>query len=200
MLESITYLSNIDEKLKAVLDTFGMPAFPRREQGFAAMCHIILEQQVSISSAKATYRKIEDFMGKPTPASVLETANEDFRAMGVSRQKTAYLKDLAEKVASGYLDFSTFPSKQPDQIASELLAVKGVGNWSVEVYLMFCMQHQDILPLGDIAIRHAIREIYGIVDLDGMAELGKQWAPHRTMASFILWHHYLTTRNRKDYL
>ncbi|NMH27223.1 DNA-3-methyladenine glycosylase family protein [Flavobacterium silvaticum] len=199
MKESIDFLST-DRILKAVIDTYGIPSIPKREQGFAALCHIILEQQVSIASAKATYKKLENELGQLTPKVVLETPDEVFRACGVSRQKTTYIKDLAQRVTSGSLDFESFKTKSPEEITTELLAVKGVGNWSVEVYLMFCMQHEDVLPIGDIAIRSAIKELYDIHDPEEMRILGENWKPYRSMASFILWYHYLSKRKRKDHL
>ncbi|MBD3583181.1 DNA-3-methyladenine glycosylase family protein [Flavobacterium selenitireducens] len=196
MKDILNLLCNKDPILKSVIETYGSPVVQLREQGFAAMVHIILEQQVSISSAKATYRKMQDHFGELIPSEMLSASNEEFRALGVSRQKTSYIKDMASRVESGTLDFASFPGKTVEDVTSELLAIKGVGMWTVEVYLMFCLQSPDIIPFGDIAIRKAIQELYGIRDVDEMSELAQNWAPHRTLASYILWHHYLAKRNR----
>ena len=196
MEQAIAHLSD-DEKLRFVLENFGQPYIQKREEGFAALSHIILEQQVSIASAKACYLKIGEKLGQITPEAILSASDELLRSCGVSRQKMLYLKGLAKMVLDGTLDFSTFSGKTEAQIREELLAVKGVGNWSVEVYLMFCLQSQDIIPLGDIAIRHAIRELYGLQTVEEMASLSESWKPFRTYASYVLWHYYLEKRGRK---
>jgi len=192
----IDLLSAKDPVLASVIEKHGAPVIQIREQGFAAMVHIILEQQVSIASAKATYRKIQEFFGDVTPQNMVAASNEQFRELGVSRQKTAYIKDMATRVIEGSLDFESFAQKPVEDVVAELLAIKGVGMWSVEVYLMFCLQAPDVIPFGDIAIRKAIQELYDIHDLLQMQELAQKWQPHRTLASFILWHHYLAVRNR----
>jgi DNA-3-methyladenine glycosylase II len=190
-------LSSRDAILKSVIDTYGLPQVQNRQQGFAAMVHIILEQQVSIASAKAAYRKLENLLIRVSPETVLRAPDELFRSCGVSRQKTLYIKDLAQRVGSGLLDFPSFALKTEAEIRAELLAIKGVGHWSVEIYLMFCLQSPDILPVGDIAIRHAMRELYGHESVQAMLEHAENWKPHRTAAAYILWHHYLSKRGRK---
>ncbi|RZJ66448.1 MAG: DNA-3-methyladenine glycosylase 2 family protein [Flavobacterium sp.] len=196
MNENLNRLSQNDPILKSILRQYGNPVIQVREQGFAALTHIILEQQVSIASAKATYTKLEQKLGKITSKKAIETTDEVFRECGVSRQKTAYIKDMAQREISGALDFSSFESKSVEEITSELLAIKGVGYWTIEVYLMFCLQHPDIIPLGDIAIRNTIKELYDIHEVGKMNELAQNWKPYRTLASYILWHHYLAKRNR----
>lgn len=196
MKDQINFLSQKDAILKTILDTYGIPVIQKRDQGFAAMTHIILEQQVSIASAKAAFVKLEQRLGLVSAQNVIETADAIFRECGVSRQKTAYIKDMAHRELSGTLDFASFQNKSSMEITSELMAIKGVGNWTIEVYLMFCLQHPDIIPLGDIAIRNTIKELYDIHELDKMAELALNWQPYRSLASFILWHHYLAKRNR----
>ncbi|MGK4566050.1 DNA-3-methyladenine glycosylase family protein [Flavobacterium sp. 3HN19-14] len=195
MKEAITHLAK-DQILKTILEIHGHPIIQKRDEGFAAMCHIILEQQVSIASAKATYQKLENHFGEITPENILNAEDAELRNCGISRQKTLYLKDLAAKVISKELDFTTFNQKSESNIRAELLKIKGVGNWSVEVYLMFCLQSPDIIPLGDIAIRNTIKELYSIHTVEDMEILAENWKPHRTLASYILWHHYLKKRNK----
>lgn len=196
MQDVIDYLSGKDSVLKSIIENFGHPVIQKRDEGFASMCHIILEQQVSIASAKACYDKLKIALVDVTPENVLAADDEVVRSCGVSRQKTVYLKDLASRVISGEIDFSTFTSKTEAQIRAELIAIKGVGNWSIEVYLMFCLQSEDIIPLGDIAIKNTIVELYDHHSPDEMQLLSENWKPHRTMASYILWHHYLKKRNK----
>jgi DNA-3-methyladenine glycosylase II len=196
MQESIHFLSQKDEVLKTIIADFGLPIIQKREEGFASMCHIILEQQVSIASAKAAYEKLVNLVGKVDPFNISNATDQDLRTCGISRQKTLYLKDLAQRVIRKELDFSSLPMKSEQQIRNELIQIKGVGNWSIDVYLMFCMQSQDIIPLGDIAIKNTLIELYNCQSEDEMVAVSSNWKPFRTVASFIIWHYYLKKRGK----
>jgi DNA-3-methyladenine glycosylase II len=196
MQESIPFLSQKDEVLKTIIADFGLPIIQKREEGFASMCHIILEQQVSIASAKAAYEKLVNLVGKVDPFNISNATDQDLRTCGISRQKTLYLKDLARRVISKELDFSSLPMKTEQQIRKELIQIKGVGNWSIDVYLMFCMQSQDIIPLGDIAIKNTLMELYNCQSEEEMLVISSNWKPFRTLASFIIWHYYLKKRGK----
>jgi DNA-3-methyladenine glycosylase II len=196
MQESIPFLSQKDEVLKTIIADFGLPIIQKREEGFASMCHIILEQQVSIASAKAAYEKLVNLVGKVDPFTIYNATDEAVRTCGISRQKTLYLKDLAQRVISKELDFSSLPMKSEQQIRNELIQIKGVGNWSIDVYLMFCMQSQDIIPLGDIAIKNTLIELYNCQSDEEMLAISSNWKPFRTVASFIIWHYYLKKRGK----
>jgi DNA-3-methyladenine glycosylase II len=196
MQQAFDFLTAKDTILKGVIDRYGHPTIQFRDQGFAAMVHIILEQQVSIASARATYKKLFDHLIEITPENVLNTSDEAMRGCGISRQKTLYIKDMAQKVVSGQLDFAALANKAETEIRAELLTIKGVGHWTIDVYLMFCLQSPDVIPFGDIAIRAAIRQLYGIEALDQMTALAEDWKPFRTFASYILWHDYLSRRGR----
>jgi DNA-3-methyladenine glycosylase II len=196
MNEAIAFLSKKDEILKSIIDNYGHPVIQKREEGFPAMCHIILEQQVSIASAFACYKKINNHFGQITPTIIANCKEEELRICGVSRQKTIYLKDLAEKVINKNIVFESFSLKTEQQIREELITIKGVGNWSIEVYLMFCLQSQDVIPLGDIAIKNTIIELYSKSTIEEMELLSNNWKPYRTVASYILWHYYLKKRNK----
>ncbi|MEI7508838.1 MAG: DNA-3-methyladenine glycosylase 2 family protein [Flavobacterium sp.] len=196
MHEAITFLTSQDKTLKFILDTFGKPVIQKREQGFASLCLIILEQQVSIASAKACYVKLEKHFGTISSEIIFNCEDSELRNCGVSRQKISYLKDLASKVHSNQIDFESFQQKTEDHIRKQLIAIKGVGTWSVEVYLMFCLQSPDIIPLGDIAIKNTLKELYNCQTADEMQKLSDQWKPYRTYACFIIWHYYLKKRNK----
>lgn len=196
MKEDVDQLIASDPVLKGIVAMYGYPEPQLREAGFAAMVHIILEQQVSIASAKATYHKLQVVLGSILPETVLATPGDVFREAGVSRQKTVYIKDMAQKVVDGSLDFESLSGKSEAEVRAELLRIKGVGPWSVDVYLMFCLQSADILPLGDIAIVNTLRELWPGITPDEMAELSEKWRPRRTAAAYVLWHHYLRKRGR----
>lgn len=196
MQKALDYLSTRDTILEMILSNYGKPIIQYREEGFATMCHIILEQQVSIASAKAAYDKLFNCLGKIEPHLVLNANDNDLKNCGISRQKIIYLKDLSDKVITKDVDFSSFPQKSEQQIRAELIKIKGVGNWSIEVYLMFCLQSPDIIPLGDIAIKNTLRELYNCQSDDEMLVLSNKWKPFRTIAAYVLWHYYLKKRGK----
>jgi DNA-3-methyladenine glycosylase II len=196
MQYTIDFLGSKDPILKDILIAFGHPIIQKRDEGFASMCHIILEQQVSIESAKACFVKIQNRLQEITPETIQNATDEDLRYCGVSRQKSSYLKDLASKVLSNQIDFETFPFKTEQEIRAELITIKGVGNWSIEVYLMFCLQSPDIVPLGDIAIKNTLKELYNCQTLEEMQAISENWKPYRTFASFTIWHYYLKKRKK----
>lgn len=196
MQEAINYLITKDKTLKFILNNFGNPIIQKRQEGFAAMCHIILEQQVSIASAKACYVKLENYFGTLTPQIILTATDDEIRNCGISRQKITYLKDLASKVISKEIDFENYSTKSEQEIRAELIKIKGVGNWSIEVYLMFCLQSPDIVPLGDIAIKNTLKELYNCETFEEMQSISDNWKPFRTFASYTIWHYYLVKRNK----
>jgi DNA-3-methyladenine glycosylase II len=196
MKEAIVFLAKKDKTLHFIVENFGHPIIQKREEGFAALCHIILEQQVSIASAKACYEKLHNYFGEIIPEKIYNATDQELRSFGVSRQKIIYLKHLAEKVLNKEIVFDSFASKSEQEIREELLKLKGVGNWTIEVYLMFCLQAPDIIPFGDIAIKNTIKELYDIHTLEAMEQLAVNWKPYRTLASYILWHYYLKKRGK----
>ena len=196
MNEALIVLIKKDDVLKRIISEFGLPIIQKREEGFASMCHIILEQQVSIASAKAAYEKLVNLVGEVDPFTIHNATDEDLRSCGISRQKAIYLKDVAQRVIRKELSFSSLPMKTEQQIRNELIQIKGVGNWSIDVYLMFCMQSQDIIPLGDIAIKNTLIELYNCQSDEEMLAISSNWKPFRTVASFIIWHYYLKKRGK----
>lgn len=196
MEEAITFLIEKDEVFKKLHLQYGNPFIPSRPPGFVTLCKLILEQQVSIDSAKACFLKIENLLGKVTPQIIIDCPDEDLKSCGVSRQKIIYIKVLAQAVL-GELDLESFNSKTAAEVRNELIQLKGIGNWTIDVYLMFSLQSPDIIPLGDIAVVNTIKELFDIHTKEEMELLSENWKPHRTMATFMLWHHYLEKRNRK---
>ena len=196
MQHAIEFLSKKDATIQFILENFGQPIIQKRQEGFASMCHIILEQQVSIASAKACYVKLQNQFHSITPEIIFHATDDELRACGISRQKIVYLKDLATKVISNQIQFHTFSTKTEQQIRKELITIKGVGNWSIEVYLMFCLQLPDIVPLGDIAIKNTLKELYNCQTIEEMENLSENWKPYRTFAAFTIWHYYLTKRSK----
>jgi DNA-3-methyladenine glycosylase II len=195
MQQAIDHLFQKDPIFKHIIDTYGLPTIPKRPQGFETLVLLILEQQVSIDSAKATFVKIKAHTTCiPETMSVLP--DEEFRALGVSRQKTNYIKILAQAILNKELDIESLATKSPQQVREELIKLKGIGNWTIDIYLMFCLQEPDLIPLGDIAVINTIKELLDIHDKQEMEIRAEQWSPYRSYATFLLWHYYLKKRKR----
>jgi len=197
MKEAIHFLLEKDPVFKLIIDKYGLPIIPKRPQGFATLSLLILEQQVSIDSAKATFIKLNNKAKEFHPQELLLLSDEEFRSAGVSRQKTSYIKALATAILDKELDLESLPEKPSHQVREELIKIKGIGNWTIDVYLMFCLQKPDVIPLGDIAIINTLKELLNIHDKLEMEAHAERWSPHRSLASFILWHYYLEKRGRK---
>lgn len=197
MQKAIDFLSTKDKIFKTIIETYGVPVIPKRAQGFETLALLILEQQVSIDSAKATYNKLKNQIESFSPENLLNLSEENFRICGVSRQKTKYIKCLAEAILTKTINLESLDSKSPEIVRQELIKIKGIGNWTIDVYLMFALETPDILPLGDIAVVNTIKELLNIYDKQEMEKYTHKWKPYRSMATFLLWHHYLQKRNRK---
>ena len=197
MENTIPLLVQKDKVFATVIEQYGAPGFVTRTQGFESMCKTILEQQVSLASARASFYKLNQLIKDFIPGNIIEVTDAEFRACGISRQKTAYLRALAEAVIDGVVDFESFSLKPVEQVRAELIKIKGIGNWTVDIYLMFSLQSPDILPLGDIGIISAIKDLWGLTAMEDIIAHTQNWAPYRTSASFFLWHYYLKKRNRE---
>ena len=197
MQKAIKYLTKKDKIFALIIEEYGVPLIPARPQGFETLVLIILEQQVSIDSAKATFLKLKNTVKSFTPKKLLAIFDEDYRDCGVSRQKTSYIKALANAIIAKDIDIESLPFKTPEIVREELIKIKGIGNWTIDVYLMFCLQSTDIIPLGDIAVVNTIKELFNIHDRNEMETYSQSWSPHRSTATFLLWHYYLGKRKRK---
>jgi len=197
MHENIPRLIEKDKMFQVILDLYGPPGFPSRPPGFESMCKTILEQQVSLGSARASFNKLKDMVIDIAPQNLSDISDDEFRQCGISRQKARYLRAVAEAVITGAIDFESFNNKTPEEVRQELIQVKGIGNWTIDVYLMFSLRSPDILPLGDIGIVSAIKDLTGLTNVEEMAEHSRSWSPYRTTAAFFLWHYYLEKRGRK---
>jgi len=197
MKKAVEYLIEKEPIFKMIVDKYGLPTVPKRPQGFETLVLLILEQQVSIDSAKATFLKLKAKEKNFKPESLLLLADEEYRNLGVSRQKTSYIKALSHSIINNEIDLESLSTKSSQQVRDELIKIKGIGNWTIDVYLMFCLQSPDIIPLGDIAVVNTLKELLDIHDKQEMEVYVAKWSPFRSAATFLLWHHYLNKRNRK---
>ncbi|MBP7961703.1 MAG: DNA-3-methyladenine glycosylase 2 family protein [Caldilineaceae bacterium] len=191
----ITALCAADPDLAGVVDRFGPPPFWTREPGFVTLVHIILEQQVSLASAQAALDRLKIEADPLTPQSLLALDDETLRRVGFSRQKIRYARLLAHAVLTGELDLDGMAHLPDAEAQSALTALKGIGPWTADVYLLMALRRADMWPIGDRALVVAAREVKGL-DHDPsaaeMGEIGEAWRPVRAVAARILWHHYLS--------
>jgi len=189
------WLAERDATLKRVLDEHGYPDMWARPPGFSSTVHIILGQQVSLASAKATFYRLESKLGGTvTPEGLLKLKGSEFKELGVTRQKILYTRLLAEQVASGAFLFDSLTPLSDELIRSALTKHKGIGNWTADIYLSECLLRCDVLPKGDIGVQEAFRVLNGLdsrpthEELEAMTE---HWRPWRSVGTRMLWKFYL---------
>ena len=192
------HLRTADPTLGALIDTAGPDGLGdaragRPDDHYGALVRAIVGQQLSTKAARTIYGRLcERFGGHtPTPAEILADDPEQLRSVGLSRAKASYLRSLAEHVVSGELELERFDALPDEQVEAELVAVKGLGQWTAHMYLMFHLQRPDVLPTGDLGIRRAVERAYGLPGLPDPAqltEIAEPWRPHRTLACRYLWH------------
>lgn len=192
-------LGRKDKELKAIIDKYGYPPMWTRPQGFPTLVHIILEQQVSLASAKAAFIKLKEKLTDITPSGLLLLTDEEMKACYFSRQKMWYARHLAEAIRSEKLKLHEISSFPDDEIRQELKRIKGIGDWTADIYLLFALQRTDVFPIGDLAMVNAFREIKKLngASKEEMIALSKIWSPHRSVATMLLWHYYIRKRGLK---
>lgn len=189
-------LAAADAHLDHVINTYGYPPLWSRPNTFETLVHVILEQQVSLASALSALNKLKERVQEITPARVLLLTDDEFRACYCSRQKTTYIKYLAEALLSDQINLAAFEQMPDDEIRAQLVALKGIGNWTVDVYLMFVLQRSDIFPIGDLAVVNALKRVKELprdITKDEVVSIATQWQPYKTVATMILWHYYLSS-------
>lgn len=184
-----------DADLAASHARWGAPPLWARDPGFATLVKIILEQQVSLASAQATFDRLARAVDPLTPAGVLALDDDALRGLGFSRQKSRYVRHLAEALTAGTLDLAALATQDDDSVRRQLIALKGIGPWSAEIYLLMALRRADAWPAGDLALQVAAQEIKGLAarpDVAALHELAEAWRPWRAVAARMLWHHYLS--------
>lgn len=187
-----------DKDLRSILSEYGYPPFWTRPNTFQTLVLTILEQQVSLASAFAAFTKLKERLPQLTPKNFLTLSDEDLRACYFSRQKIVYARGLAEAILSKKISLKSFEGKEDDEVRKELIALKGIGNWTVDVYLLHTLQRTDIFPIGDIALLNAIRMVKNKpLSVDEILKLSVKWKPYRSIATMIFWHYYIKKKNIK---
>lgn len=193
-------LARKDDHLKQIIDEHGYPPFWKRGNSFATLIHIILEQQVSLASAKAAFNKLKEKTGRITPAKLLELSDHEMKACYFSRQKMEYARHLAKAIVSKQINLKKFALLPDEKIREQLKQIKGIGNWTVDVYLLFVLHRSDIFPVGDLAMINALKEVKSLpkhISREEIFSIAQNWQPYRSVATMLLWHYYIRTRNIK---
>jgi DNA-3-methyladenine glycosylase II len=194
-------LAGEDEHLAALIDRWGLPEFWHRPPGFQTLVLLVLEQQVSLESGAAMYRRLAGLIGDVTAANVLSAGDEALRSIGVTRQKSGYLLGLATRVAEGELDLDAMERATVDEARATLLEIKGIGAWTADAYLLSASRRTDMWPVGDRALQVGAGEALGMASVpdEGQLELiAEPWRPIRAVAARLIWHAYLSERGRVE--
>ena len=193
--EAAKSVAMLDPDLARILDELGTPPLWAREQGFVTLVRIILEQQVSLVSADAMFRRLTGKIEPLTPATVLAAGAPFFRSFGVTRQKASYFVNVAESIQSGELNLGVLDKESDEHVLEKLTSVKGIGPWTARIYLLMALCRPDVWPVGDIALASAVKNLKGLPNRPTQPELSEialTWQPYRATAARMLWHYYLS--------
>lgn len=192
-------LGRQDPDLARAYGEVGVPPPRSRPAGFASLLDIILAQQVSTHSYRAIAKRLEVAIGVCTPKAILDLGQPHFRAIGFSRQKVIYARALAQAADGGALDLDGLAELGDEEAMAELCKLKGVGRWTAEIYLMFCLGRPDVLPAGDLALREAagmVKRKRKRPDEKQLRRMGNAWRPWRSVAARLLWHYYAVSNKK----
>ena len=191
-------LAKRDGNLRFIYETYGVPPLWKREATFATLLHIILEQQVSLASALSAFNKLsEKLNGAITPENLLALSDAEMRAAYFSRQKTVYARDLAAKIFEGKLNLKSLEILPDAQVKIELKQIKGIGDWTSDIYLLMALLRPDVMPKGDLALHVAWQKINNLEkrpSADEFLGIAERWQPLRAVAARLLWHFYLSAK------
>jgi DNA-3-methyladenine glycosylase II len=194
LARALRSLSGRDAGLAGLVREIGPPPMWARAPGFPTLVHIILEQQVSLASAKWAYDRLAAAASPLTPVRFLEFDDATLKTIGFSRQKTAYVRDLARAIREGRLDLAALEAMDDAAARSELVKIKGIGRWTADIYLLMALLRPDVWPSGDLALAVAAQRLKRLPSRptpDEIDALGAAWRPWRAVAARLLWHFYL---------
>jgi len=192
-------LASTDKDLALIIRTHDYPPMWTRPNTFETLVHIILEQQVSLASALAALNKLRARLKEVTPERFMELSDEELKACYFSRQKTVYSRGLAVALLNDHLELPMLESLPDDEVRAKLITLKGIGHWTIDVYLMFVLRRTDIFPMGDLAALNALRRVKKLsrdTSKEHLSKVVARWQPYRTVATMLLWHLYLSSPMR----
>jgi len=185
-----------DKDLRTIIKEFGYPPLWTRPNTFETLVLTILEQQVSLASAYAAYKKLKERINI-TAANLMTLTDEELRSSYFSRQKIIYVRELASAIISKRINLKKFEEQENEFVRTELKKLKGIGDWTVDIYLLHSLGRTDIFPVGDLALVNSIKMIKNLeaVKKEELIELSDKWKPYRSIATMIFWHYYINKKN-----
>lgn len=192
LVHAVAQLRARDATLDAIVREHGLPPFWRRPPGWRTLVHIILEQQVSLASARASFARLERGIRPFTAARLARAEVGELRALGITRQKAGYCIGVACAVVEGRFAANRMARLGDDEVRAELCQLKGIGAWTAECYLLLALRRADVWPDGDLALRNAVARRYGVESETRRLRLTGNWRPWRSVAARLLWHDYLS--------
>jgi DNA-3-methyladenine glycosylase II len=191
-------LASKDKDLKAILNQYGYPPLWIRPNTFETLVLTILEQQVSLASAYSAYKKLKDRI-RITPKNLLSLKDEELRGCYLSRQKIVYTRELANAILTKKISLKKFEALPDDVVRTKLKALKGIGDWTVDIYLLHALRRLDLFPIGDLALVNSIKMVKQIplATKQDLLDLSRKWQPYRSIATMLLWHYYIKKKNIK---
>ncbi len=197
--QAVQELITQEPSFAKIIDCYDLPPFWQREPGFSTLIHIILEQQVSLASAHAAYKRLQARCIPLMPEGFLELTDLELKQIGFSRQKTSYGRALAHAILAETLDLNGLETLSDQDVREQLMSIKGIGVWTANIYLLMALKRPDIWPQGDLALQTAIQQLKGFTQRPTSAEaqaMSEMWRPWRAVAARLLWHFYLSRRQQ----
>ena len=199
LARAVRRLARAEPRFAHIIKRHGPPPLWPRDPGFETLVLIMLEQQVSLAQGRAMYARIASATGAVTPANVANLGESGLRALGVTRQKSAYLAALADRLERNDFDLDALATLSDSDADAALDALHGVGPWTAQCYLLFALRRSDVFPAADLALLEAVRQLWRLRERpspEALARRALAWRPHRAVAARLLWHHYLSERGR----
>lgn len=187
-----------DPHLKNIITEYGYPPIWTRPNTFETLVLTILEQQVSLAAAYAAYKKLKEKILVITPQNLLRLTDEELRACYFSRQKIVYVRELAGALVAKKLSLKSFEQRTDEEVRTKLKALKGIGDWTVDIYLLHALRRTDVFPLGDLALVKAIQmHNQKVLSKEEMLQMAAPWKPFRSIATMLFWHFYIRKKGLK---
>lgn len=187
-----------DKDLKAIIKEYSYPPVWVIPNSFETLVLTILEQQVSLASAYSAYKKLKERINI-TPKNLLQLTDEELRSCYLSRQKIIYTRELANAIVNKKINLKRFEELPDDVVRAELKALKGIGNWTVDIYLLHALRRLDVFPIGDLALANSIKMVKQLptATKEDLIQLSEKWKPYRSIATMLFWHYYIKKKNIK---
>ncbi|MCX8019671.1 MAG: DNA-3-methyladenine glycosylase 2 family protein [Chitinophagaceae bacterium] len=191
------HIAERDADLQRIINVRGYPSYWVRPNSFQTLALTIIEQQISLAAAYAVFGRLKKQLSRITPTALREATDEELRGCGLSKQKIAYLRHLSTAVQEKQIRLRELERLPDEEVRRHLIRIKGIGNWTVDAYLIHALRRTDVFPLGDVALVNSLKEVKRLpsrTSLQRLLQIAEAWRPYRTIAAMILWHEYIRKR------